>query len=63
MAGLTDTILLAAFVLRVMDLNNDANHYRLKSFQVLSFVAPLIWYVYFPFYRELGCSADSGNVG
>lgn len=43
---LTDGILIAAFVLRVMDLNAMDNVYRVKSFQVLSFVSPFIWYVF-----------------
>jgi len=36
----------AAFIFRMADLGQqdpDMNNYRLKSFQVLSFVAPLIW--------------------
>jgi hypothetical protein len=47
---LTDGLLLSAFALRVAGLriehqNNpkDAAHLQLKSFQVLSCVAPLIW--------------------
>ena len=47
---MTDGLLLSAFVLRVMgiriDLQDDpkqATQLQLKSFQVLSCVAPLIW--------------------
>jgi hypothetical protein len=47
---MTDGLLLSAFILRVMgiriDLDHDpkqAAHLQLKSFQVLSCVAPLIW--------------------
>jgi hypothetical protein len=40
---ITDGILFAAFVLRLMDLNAADNIYRVKSFQVLSFVSPFIW--------------------
>jgi hypothetical protein len=47
---MTDGLLLSAFILRVMgiriDLQDDpkqAAHLQLKSFQVLSCVAPLIW--------------------
>jgi hypothetical protein len=41
-------LLLSAFILRVSGMvqdpnNNGAVHWRLKSFQVLSFVSPLIW--------------------
>jgi hypothetical protein len=47
---LTDGLLLSAFALRVAGLRTDhqgnpkdAAHLQLKSFQVLSCVAPLIW--------------------
>ncbi|EIW82309.1 hypothetical protein CONPUDRAFT_81817 [Coniophora puteana RWD-64-598 SS2] len=45
-AFITDCLLAAAFILRVVGLNQQgeaANYYRLRSFQVLSFVAPFIW--------------------
>ncbi|KAF7967273.1 hypothetical protein HWV62_35029 [Athelia sp. TMB] len=42
-SAITDGILLAAFILRVIDLNESDNAYRIKSFQVLSFVSPFIW--------------------
>ncbi|KAH7887552.1 hypothetical protein F5I97DRAFT_1805205 [Phlebopus sp. FC_14] len=45
-AFVTDVLLLAAFVLRVAGLSTtggQTNALRLKSFQVLSFVAPFIW--------------------
>jgi len=43
---ITIGLLIAAFAFRVGDLvqhNNETNNLRLKSFQVLSFVSPLIW--------------------
>jgi hypothetical protein len=45
---ITIGLLVTAFAFRVGDLaqhNNEANNLRLKSFQILSFVSPLIWYV------------------
>ncbi|TCD69242.1 hypothetical protein EIP91_008345 [Steccherinum ochraceum] len=45
-AFITDSLLLAAFILRVVGISSDdANNslMRLRSFQCLSFVAPLIW--------------------
>ncbi|KAG1846767.1 hypothetical protein DFJ58DRAFT_798534 [Suillus subalutaceus] len=45
-AFITDSILLAAFLLRIAGLcatGNNSNTLRLRSFQVLSFVAPFIW--------------------
>jgi hypothetical protein len=45
----TNTLLLAAFVLRVVGMTRGVGHgsetLRLRSFQVLSFVAPFIWLV------------------
>ncbi|EKM59313.1 uncharacterized protein PHACADRAFT_249722 [Phanerochaete carnosa HHB-10118-sp] len=44
----TDALLVAAFCLRIMGLSSHGEQYtnlRVKSFQVLSFVAPLVWYV------------------
>lgn len=44
-----DALLTSAFVLRLLGLSasgDQAAAGRLKSFQVLSFVAPFIWYVY-----------------
>jgi hypothetical protein len=49
-ALVTDALLLSAFILRMGGLSatgSQAAAMRLKSFQVLSFVAPFIWYVYF----------------
>ncbi|KDQ64365.1 hypothetical protein JAAARDRAFT_144983 [Jaapia argillacea MUCL 33604] len=44
---ITDSLLVAAFILRVVGIfstgDEPSAHFRLKSFQVLSFVAPLIW--------------------
>ncbi|KAG2013304.1 calcium activated cation channel [Coprinopsis cinerea AmutBmut pab1-1] len=42
----TDSLLTAAFIFRVMSVYGDGDHqtlFKLRSFQVLSFVAPLIW--------------------
>lgn len=48
-AFLTDTLIVVAFILRVIGLGakgEDATvYYRVTSFQVLSFVSPLIWCV------------------
>jgi hypothetical protein len=46
-ALITDSLLLAAFILRVVGivLGGDSVNLRLTSFQVLSFVAPFIWCV------------------
>ncbi|KAF9247409.1 hypothetical protein BU15DRAFT_84908 [Melanogaster broomeanus] len=47
-AFVTDALLISAFALRVAGLetsNDQASALRLKSFQVLSFVAPFIWYM------------------
>jgi hypothetical protein len=45
----TNSLLFAAFVLRVAGITSGAAHggetLRLRSFQVLSFVAPFIWLV------------------
>lgn len=44
---LTDALFMTAFVLRVIGLastGSTAEHTKLRSFQVLSFVSPLIWY-------------------
>lgn len=46
---MTDSLLLSAFILRVAGIASagQANPtLRLRSFQCLSFVAPLIWYVF-----------------
>lgn len=43
---ITNVLLIVAFAFHMGDIvqhNNESNHLRLKSFQVLSFVAPLIW--------------------
>ncbi|TFK68209.1 calcium activated cation channel [Pluteus cervinus] len=48
MAFFTDSLLLAAFTLRVMSLQASPDQvlgWRLKSFQVLSFVSPFIWWL------------------
>ncbi|KAI0307033.1 calcium activated cation channel [Multifurca ochricompacta] len=45
-ASITDALLLAAFILRVSSLasqEGQRDQLRLRSFQVLSFVSPLIW--------------------
>jgi tryptophan-rich sensory protein len=45
---ITNILLIVAFGFRMGDLaqnDNKMNNLRLKSFQVLSFVAPLIWCV------------------
>jgi hypothetical protein len=45
-SGMTDVLLITAFAFRMGDLaqqNEDMNNLRLKSFQILSFVSPLIW--------------------
>jgi len=45
-AFVTDALLLAAFILRFLGIEasgGKAAEMRLRSFQVLSFVAPLIW--------------------
>ncbi|KAI6163128.1 hypothetical protein EDD17DRAFT_1776299 [Pisolithus thermaeus] len=45
---LTDALLVAAFSFRIAELSNAeerAGLFRLKSFQILSFVAPFIWYM------------------
>ncbi|KAF9534693.1 calcium activated cation channel [Crepidotus variabilis] len=45
-AFITDGLLFSAFILRVIGLEStgdQATFYRLKSFQVLSFVSPVIW--------------------
>jgi hypothetical protein len=47
-AILTDVLLLAAFILRVSGLasrEGNRDQLFLHSFQVLSFISPLIWYV------------------
>jgi hypothetical protein len=48
-AFVTDTLLVVAFVIRLVGLrtheDEEAIALRLKSFQVLSFVSPLIWSV------------------
>jgi hypothetical protein len=47
-ASVTDALLLTAFILRVYGLaspEGDRDQLLLHSFQVLSFVSPLIWYV------------------
>lgn len=47
-AIVTDVLLLTAFILRVSGLaihKGDRDQLLLRSFQVLSFVSPLIWYV------------------
>ena len=47
-AIVTDMLLLTAFVLRVSALvshEGNRDQFLLHSFQVLSFVSPLIWYV------------------
>jgi hypothetical protein len=52
-AFITDFLLLAAFVLRMVSLHwasidlSKATDFRIKSFQVLSFVSPLIWSVFY----------------
>jgi len=48
-AFITDALLFTAFLLRMSGLSatsSQAEYYRFKSFQVLSFVAPFIWYVH-----------------
>jgi hypothetical protein len=41
---ITDSILLAAFILRVLGINGHGeSSLRLRSFQVLSYAAPFIW--------------------
>lgn len=50
MAFTTDMLLLSAFVLRILGLSSTGDQedaYRLRSFQILSCVAPFIWYVFF----------------
>ncbi|THV08302.1 calcium activated cation channel [Dendrothele bispora CBS 962.96] len=45
-AIITDSLLLAAFILRIVGLKETGDHstqLRVNSFQVLSFVSPLIW--------------------
>ncbi|TEB35722.1 calcium activated cation channel [Coprinellus micaceus] len=45
-AFITDSLLLSAFVLRLMGIQGDPEQqvaFRMRSFQVLSFVAPFIW--------------------
>jgi hypothetical protein len=45
-AFLTDGLLLAAFILRVIGLEavgQKSSDMRYRSFQILSFVSPLIW--------------------
>lgn len=45
-AFITNTLLLLAFILRIAGFEatgSQASDLRLKSFQVLSFVAPFIW--------------------
>jgi len=45
-ASVTDALLLTAFILRFIGIKasgDKAAEMRLRSFQVLSFVAPLIW--------------------
>ena len=47
-AGITDGLLLAAFVLRVSGIVSSKDRrddFRLQSFQILSFVSPFIWWV------------------
>ncbi|KAJ3917029.1 calcium activated cation channel [Lentinula edodes] len=47
-AFLTNSLLLAAFILRIIGLHDNTDYsakLRLNSFQVLSFVAPFIWWV------------------
>ena len=44
----TDALLVTAFTLRMVGMASQGDNYfklRVRSFQVLSFVAPLIWYV------------------
>lgn len=45
-ALVTDSLLLAAFTTRVLGINAEPDkeaELRLRSFQILSFVAPFIW--------------------
>lgn len=56
-AIVTDVLLLTAFILRVSGLalhKGDRDQLLLRSFQVLSFVSPLIWYVHDFFFEAHG---------
>ncbi len=65
MAIITDALLLTAFILRVSGLVSSAENQDqllLRSFQVLSFVSPFIWYVFDYFEAHVSQEPHLGRV-